>query len=528
MLKQNVITHNESQKQSIAEHGVLDMSNPNYLTYHKDHIIIEIIGGINDIVHQSLKVTLKVYKEGASNPMHIYRSSQIDLFNDNQVNYIIQKISERLAIDYQAMRSTIYDCIEVLDHYRRFGAETTTPKEDKVKSVSNKVDEILKSDDILKVISNQLEKAGITDTRLGLQLYIASLSRDTQHPLHTIVQAPLLLANQLVEQFVDILPPLQHIELTSISKHALSYSPTQDYWDKKTLVLHKLESINQKGNILLEYLIQGKSLRLVTASNNQTGNYQSQQKNITGSINLISYTDQDYHPVFASKQCLCFPVQQIERIKTKLYEQEIKLLAGLTNQSEQEQARLILQNIPKEIVSYEIHNPIIEQIDLMPFFKQNYTALGQYLKLVNLITLLHQYQNQSHLKIAKPNQVLEVDPKHMIIALELFREVFLKADKELYFNVESTFIRLKKTLKDSYQDDYQDQSFTLNGIRKQLNMSPVTLNRHLKTLEEYGKIVRCGGNNRVGFQYQIIEWGEHKEQTEYYYELLHQLKNVKI
>ena len=48
--------------------------------------------------------------------------------------------------------------------------------------------------------------------------------------------------------------------------------------------------------------------------------------------------------------------------------------------------------------------------------------------------------------------------------------------------------------------------FTVKGMRKTLSMSPVTMSRHIKTLEDYGMVTCTGGNKRIGFEYQIVEW----------------------
>lgn len=502
----------------------LDVSNPHYISYIHDDIVVEVLGGINDILPQSLKVTLKVYKQGAANPSEIYRSNQLDLFDDTQVTYTIQKISERLSVETTYIKNVVYDFIERLDHYRRHGLTESEPIINVTSSIKNEAKQLLQSDNIFESLKEILQQAGITDTRLGVQLFILSLSRNTNYPLHAIVQAPTLLAHTLINEFITILPTEQTIELTSISKHALSYAPSEDYWKNKTLVLHRLESIKAKEHSLLEYLLQGKSLRLVTGADRETGVYQSSQQNVTSSINLITHSSQDYHPLFKGKQSLCIPLGNIQKIQEKVYEQEVKQLAGLIDTENQKQAQKVLHQVARELKEYTIYNPIIEQVDLSVFFGTNHIELSKYLKLVNLITILHQYkQNPTVIKIGAQ---LEVKAAYMILALELFRESFIKEDKELYFNVESTFIRLKKHLKKEHTDS-QSKPFTLRMIRRGLAMSPITLGKHIKTLELYGKLERSGGSNKTGFEYKITQWAESHSNTKSYHELLEQLKKYK-
>jgi predicted transcriptional regulator len=287
------------------------------------------------------------------------------------------------------------------------------------------------------------------------------------------------------------------------------------------LVLHRLESIKNGEHGLLEYLLQGKSLRLVTGADRETGVYQSSQKNVTTSINLITHTNQDYHPLFNGKQSLCIPLGDISKLQEKVYEKEVRELAGLIDTEQQKHAQKVLHHLARELKEYHIYNPIIEQVDLSVFFGNNHSELSKYLKLVNLITLLH--QQQQHIVLTKTNQQLEVKADYMIQAFQLYQECFVKADKELYFNVESTFIRLKKLL---VKKEKENQNFKVKTIRKELGMSPITLAKHIKTLEQYGKIERTGGSNKTGFEYSIIDWNDTSSNTKNYHEVIQELQKI--
>lgn len=502
----------------------LDISNPDYILFTHENIMIEIVGGIQDVMLSSLRVSLKIYKTGAVSPLEIYRSSLVDVFNDNQVEYIIGKVCERLRIESARFTPILYDCIERLDHYRR--------NKDRFEIARSKVHvpspfekealSVLKSSNLLEEIKSLLGSAGVCDTRLGLQLFIIALSRITERPLHAVVNGSRLVVHQLISQFQKVLPEEALHELTTISKHAISYPPTPDFWHNKTLVLHQLDCIKQKDNGLLEYILQGKSKRLVTQSDPKTGGYASRQKEVCSSIQLISYMSGDYHPVLQSKQTLCIPLTNTNQVQEQLYEQEVKELAGLLDTQQMETAAGLLAQIQRELKAFSVYNPIIEQIDIAPFFGNDIKAMSQYLNLVNCITLLHQKQLLP--KLTKTTQNIEVKASYMISALELFKELWLKKDDELSFNVRGTFNRIKDYLRTVCPQDYLTQTFQLKKIRKELAMAPATLHRHLHNLELYGYIERCGGNNRTGYDYKILEWTSSYEKRSHYDALLVSLK----
>lgn len=500
----------------------LNISNPDYIIYKNENLVIEVIGGIHDVILSSLRISLKIYKVGTVSPLEIYRSSLVDVFNDNQVDYVILKVSERLKIESLRFQHIFYDCIERLDNYRRNKNRLVTPVVAIPSRYKQDAIAILKSKTLISEVTSLLKQAGLSDTNLGLQLLIASVSRITKRSLHSILNTSRLVAHQLISEYKAILPEEHLLELTTISKHALSYPPTPDFWNHKTVILHQLDSIKQKDNTLLEYVLQGQSKRLVTQSDAKTGHYKAQKKDVTSTINLISYTPSDYHPVFNSKYSLCIPLKHTNNLQETLYEREVKELAGLWDTETVDQALEILQHIQRELKPLSVYNPIIEQVNLQSVFGTDVKAMSQYLQLVNCITLLHQHQLD--VKLTKTKQFIDVQSEYMILALDLYRDLWLKNDDELYFNVRSTFNAIKAYLRKAYPSDYLSQTFKVKSVRKALGKSPVTMQRHLKTLELYGKIERCGGNNRIGYDYKILEWQDTKNKVDDY-ELL--MKNLK-
>jgi len=254
-------------------HYGLDVSNPDYIIRQHNNITIEVVGGIHDVSLTSLKVSLKIYKTGASNPLQIYRSSLVDLFNDNQVDYTLLKVSERLKIERNAFKHIFYDFIERLDNYRRNKSKLYTPAVIEVPELKQSALSILKGSHIFHALEEHMKTAGISATDIAVQLYVVSLSRITAQPLHAVINTNRLLGHQLLKEVASLLPCETTQEFTTISKHALSYPPSEDFWDSKNLVLHQLDSIKDKEHVLHEYVSKGISKRLITQTDERTGNY---------------------------------------------------------------------------------------------------------------------------------------------------------------------------------------------------------------------------------------------------------------
>lgn len=498
--------------------------NENSISYTCDNIVFEAIGDIHFGAPQKLLITLRVYKKGTTNPSQIYRTSSADLFNDSKLKYLIKEIHERLKVESNKVKNGIYDFIERLDNYRTHGEIEEVQQIDVSSSVKKEAEKLLRSKNLLTDLEGYLSLAGMSSTRLGLQLFILSLSRQTSNPLHGVVNCSQSLGHALINEFVKVLPEEQLIERTSLSKNALSYAPNVNYWVNKTLVLHQLNTIKSKGDALMEYVMQGKSLRLVTQQNLVTGRYESEHKDVTETINLISHYDKDFHPIYTSPYTLCIPLKNTNAINESIYDNKVKQMAGLINESEQNHAVEVLQQLQRELKSYTIYNPVLEQVDLAPFFGHDYVAIGKYLRIVELLTILQQKSLKTYIEqgISK----VEVSPKIMIEALELFSECFVREDEELYFRVASTFSQIKGFLQKNNPDGCKDKIFTSTAIRKDLKMSPNTLAKHLKKLLAYGKIKREGGTNRDGFTYTVISWEENSSNIKAYHKLLTELNSL--
>ena len=98
---------------------------------------------------------------------------------------------------------------------------------------------------------------------------------------------------------------------------------------------------------------------MVTQSNEKTGNYQSRKKDVTTTIQVLSYMNKDYHPVLASRYCLHIPVGNTHGVQEKLYEREVKELSGLWDDEATTKASEVLQQIARLLKPYAMYNPIV-------------------------------------------------------------------------------------------------------------------------------------------------------------------------
>ena len=52
-------------------------------------------------------------------------------------------------------------------------------------------------------------------------------------------------------------------------------------------------------------------------------------------------------------------------------------------------------------------------------------------------------------------------------------------------------------------------SFTSKTLRTYFRLYPMKANRLLKTLEQYGYLKRVGGNKKLGYEYEVVDWDDY-------------------
>jgi DNA primase len=505
----------------------LNLTDPARISYEYGEVQIEVVGKLEESNPKHLRVTLIIKRKDNPSAVNIHRSTQVDLFNSAQVQKLIKDASAVIKLEQLKLREALAELTERLDRYRKerpFLIQSESESETFQIEDSKAAKAFLKKPNLLNQLRKKLEEAGIVDVSLGVQLFILGLSRLTTEPLHVIVQGKMLQAHEFFTAFKEVIPVEQLREATSMSKNALSYAPQKGYWRNKTLLLHKLQSLFHKESVLQEYIRQGEVRRIVTEADRQSATYKSTEKLVKEHFQIVGYTSIDSHPIFNAPNLICLPQSETKTLTEKFYLKEIWEFSGQTEQSLIEKSRLLLQDVQRHLKPYRVINPYLDQIDFQAFFGEDLKAFRRYMKITSLITLLHQEQAVRRKKEGK--QFLEVEPEHMLQALELFECLWLLPEEQLYFSVSSTFNSLKKRHLKKHKRAAKTAAFKPREYRPK-GMAFSTFSKHIKQLEEYNKIKRVGGSFRGGFEYEIVEWQSSGEKIKQYQQLIKELKNLR-
>jgi hypothetical protein len=521
--KDSVVNVHEDKLNSYG----FDLTNPDIIKYEDGNIEFEVTEGFNNGSLGSLKVSLRIQKKFNTSAVEVYRGQSIDLFHDNQLEFTIRQASEKIRVESTRMKEAVYALVQKLEAYRRermyASKEADAPKSSN-KAVKD-VKDFLKAPNLEQNLRALLERSGIPDGRLGLKLFILSLSRLTDRPLHTILQGSVLLSHEVCKLFSQVIPSEQLKEATSLSPTALGHAPYPNYWNKKLLILHQLDgTLSKKDSTLEEYMMNDHLSRFVTEQNQKTGAYKANQKTNSDQFAVLGYTSRDFHKVFASSNVVCLTIDKKDEIKDKLNEWELKSHAGLVDETELENSILHLQLIQRVLEPIKVVNPYIDQVDFQKFFGNDVKKIRQFMQLTNLVVMLHKFQLNPKKKSGE--LYYEVESQHMLMVLDLFKELWFVNYDKLYFEVQNTLKKIKEAVKKTHQGELSDAMFTEKEIQKELKIAPSTLNKHMRTLTLNNKVERVLGNNRMGFYYCIPKWDEDEVEQDNYQHLTMQIRNL--
>jgi DNA-binding transcriptional ArsR family regulator len=493
----------------------LDLTNPDFIKYQNGNLEAEVIGGINTIALTRFQVMLKVSRRPQLSAGDVYRNN-VDLYNENNLQYFVKQASIKLKLESSKISDFIYDLTERLETYRK---DKITNREEKPMITAlpakeiKKVDGILKSETLLEDIQSLLQDAGIPCGKIALELFLIALSSKQPSVMHGILQGNAELTSEIIKSFSSVLPLETARFKTSISDSVLYYAPNENYWKNKVLLLPTIDTLGKKNTAITELILQGQVNRLVT-ENTEQGTYRASNKSVNGNLSFISSTAKGYHELMNSDTVMALPIFNSHVIKEAIVTNQIKRFAGLLDENEILSSQRQLQSVFREIKSLTVVNPFLEQLNVSATFNSETRLITQFLRMTNLIALLHQKQ-LSVIQKNGANQI-EVQPRHMAQALELFRENWFKQEKELSFNVAGTLIRIKKMLIRDHKESHEDADFLVKDMRAKLKVSPSSLARHINILYDYGKLERTGGNQRDGYSYKVTSWNDSNDTVQQY------------
>lgn len=487
--------------------------NSQSLSAESQHIHIQILGDLDYENMDALAVTLKLKKQNSQAPP--IRKS-LDLYREESVSHLIEKLCERFELSFSETQQVIYDFIETLEDYRF--------KHKQKQSLFSEVNNLAKKDiqsathyltgqNVIEEIKNDLKQAGIrSHINEALLLYVAMATRKQTKPLSLTYIDDSIITTKLMDTLIHCMPLSDYFFPSSISSQALYYFTSEEL-QNKVLLLSDLHTKTELLPILSE-LITKQSLSKVVALKDKSGLPFIMSPHIEAKLCVLGTIKSKYRHKLKPLNTPKIPIDTKEEDHQNWLNYTKQKSAGLINLKQEREARERLIHLQSLLQPINVINPYALDLYLPSHHNDNIELTMLLLELINAITYIHQYRREKHTKDTFGNTTspyIQTELEDIKIALELLKPLLEKQEDILPMASRRFFEKLKNWSKEN-----KHQTFYTHMYRKDYpNLAPRTLGNHCKHLTDAGYLTIEGGNkHKGGYLYKIAEQDDEKTEKQ--------------
>ncbi len=501
----------EERQAPPEEKPALDISNPDYVTYHHEDLRFTLLGGLNLQQLDRMKVTLRTAIEQKENPYQSFRHS-LDLYHDDQVEKYIRKACERLYLSTSKMSEAMESLIHALEDHRwqqsKNKAEKTPKKRVPSDNQKQAALDYLTAPKLMQRTSEDIGHTGLVGEKLNrLLMYLVFTSRHFAKPLHVIcLGASGTGKTYLQEKVSELIPDQDKLTLTSSSENAFYYFQEGDLSHKLVLI----EDMDGVENILypLRELQSKTSISKSVAVKDNRGKNRTATVEVKGPICLAGTTTKERIYQDNADRCLLIYLDNSGEQQQRIMTYQRRLSAGKIDVITEEQYKERFKDVQAILKPIKIVNPYAEQLTLPPTVLKPLRTNAHYLGFIEAVTFYHQYQREVKTD-AQGTPYIETTKEDIRWANHLLKAVLLAKSDELSGACRKFLERIKGWLKEESKD-----SFYAKELRVAFRINPDNLKYYLRQLNKYGHIKITGGNRyRQGFEYELENKEEYNELT---------------
>lgn len=496
-------------EQPTASQSRLNTKNPEYITFEAYGLLFVLLGGLN--LHQldRMRVTLKISVLEA--PVQSIRHT-VDLYNDDLVEKLIGKTSERLETECKTLRLAIARLTEHLEQYRLTHLESLKTKAPARRTLTpervNQAIAYLRSPNLLELTGRDIGRTGMVgeeNNRLLMFLIFTSRLRET--PLHIIsLGASGSGKTYLQEKVSELIPEHDKLEVTILSENAFYYFGQKELKHKLVLI----EDMDGAENVLypLRELQSKKKISKTIPIKDNKGNLKTITLQVEGPICLAGTTTKERLYEDNANRSILIYLDSSPEHKEKIMEYQRKLSAGKINTGQEQQVKELLRDVQSVLKPVKVRNPYAELLKLPDYIFKPLRTNSHYLQFIEIVTFYHQYQRPLK-TMADGTKYIETTIEDIEAANGLLKDVLLAKSDELPKAIRDFFEQLKSWVKKG-----KKESFYSREMQEHFRIYPMKINRHLRELESRSFIKRTGGNRKNGFEYEVNRWEDyHKLQS---------------
>ena len=477
------------------------------------------IRGLNkNLSYEQLKINLLI-KQGEA-----FHVDTFDMYSARHRSAYIKQAAYELGVKEEVIKSDLGKVLLKLEELQDQHIKGTLAKQDKAPLMSDEeVKEalaLLKHPALLDRILQDFTRAGVVGEETNkLVGYLAGVSRKMKQPLAILIQSTSAAGKtSLMDAVLNMMPEEERIQYSAMTGQSLYYMGEKDL-KHKILAIAEEEGAENASYALKLLQSEGQVTIASTGKNATTGNLETQDYKVEGPVALFYTTTAIDIDEELKNRCITLSVdesrEQTQAIHAQQrYQQTLKgILAG-----EQRQDIITLHNNAQRLIRpLIISNPYANHMTFLDDKTRTRRDHMKYLNLINVITLLHQYQRE--VKRAKNHkgetlEYIDVTLDDIDAANKLANEVLGRTLDELTPQTRRMLNELETLVDTICQQEnieQHDYRFSRAYLRKHLGWSYDQVRVHLDRLVNMEYVLAHRGKRGQSYEYELLYRGEGQE-----------------
>lgn len=484
----------------------LDTSHPHRIRYATDTAVYYVQGSLPRTADH-LKIMLVVENTATG----LKARNKVDLYEDKQTEKLCAEVAEKLHIRKDILQADLYRLTDLLEqHIESTLQQNNTGEPNPLPILTLKerttLESFARKPGLLKRLNELLGQSGIVgEERNRLFLLLIAISHKTTQPLHALIQGSSGSGKtRLLQQVSECMPTESVTKLTRLSDKAL-YNFPQHYFVNRLLCLEDIDGLSEEAEFAFRELQSNGELSSATSIKLDNGQITSGQKTVKGPIASLACTTRGEIYEDNMSRVFLIAVDESTEQTQKIIDYQNAVAAGGINREDETRTKQFIQNFVRILQPYAVVNPYAGRLQL-PAEAHKIRRLNELLQsFIKMVTIINQQQRKTDEKKRLITQIEDIEAAIHI----LLESIILKVD-ELDGSLRQFYERLKKYLRDRYQDKYISAEFTLREIRQALQLSKTQLFRYANDLSALEYIKQCGGYGNRGFTYKIGYWDNYQ------------------
>jgi hypothetical protein len=441
------------------------------------------------------------------------RRFKVDLYDNKQVEKMLQEASEQLRINNLQLKIDIEQLTESLDDYREKEMQTISEESQEaqqyIMNTTEKTEAMQLANDknLIQTIQEKLSQTGIIgEEQNKIFLFVVAASHIQENPLNALIQGSSGSGKTNLLKGIFKTMPEENKRIYNRLSEKMLYNVPKYYFKNKLICFEDVDGLGEEAEYAWRELASNGMLISGVSYKDEKGNIGIKELTVYGPITSIACTTKG--SIYADNMSRLFliAIDESKAQTKKINDYQAKEAAGLINKQEQKNNIRQLQNYVRILKPYQVHNPHATKLKLPEGIRDERRLYRLYLYFIDMITVLHQYQR----KKTEQGKLIATKQDCQIAKDLLFECIMLKMD-ELDGGLRQFFERLKDFIKTKNNEKY---CFTQRELREGLNVSKSHLFRFITELSflEYLQENKNTGNN--GNTYQIRYWDDYKKVRE--------------